>query len=385
MTRKIPLYVSGLLAIPLLGFALGCSQLQHNDAASTASAAPVEDAQVTSSIQAKLYADPVVQTKQISVQTAGGVVTLAGVVASEAERSAAASAAATVPGVKTVVNNLTVTQAQPVQTAAAAPMAAPVATSAPRVKPHAARPVEHSYLHPAPTTNYTDAPPQTAQVAPITPPPAPVAPVAPPAPVRVTVQSGTTLSVRLIDEINSETAQPGQTFRATLDSPLSVDGDVVVPEGYDVQGHVVDVKSAGKFAGRSSLELQLDRIQVGTKYYTITTSKYSREGSSRTKNTVAKVGAGSAIGAIIGGLAGGGKGAAIGAAAGGGLGGGVQAATKGQQVTLASETVLTFELQSPLTVTPTTQSKNAGRPKLETPAPAPDSVPQPPPQNPQRR
>src|SRR5258705_9792769 len=58
------------------------------------------------------------------------------------------------------------------------------------------------------------------------------------------------------------------------------------------------------------------------------------------------------IGAIIGGIAGGGKGAAIGAAAGGGLGGGVQAATKGQQIKLPSETVLNFNLQNPLTVIP---------------------------------
>jgi len=196
------------------------------------------------------------------------------------------------------------------------------------------------------------------------------------------VQPGTTLSVRLVDSLSSETATPGQTFRATLDAPLAVDGDVVVPEGYDVQGHVVDVKSAGKFAGKSMLSLQLDRIQVGTKYYTITTNQYSRQGNNRTTNTVEKVGAGSVIGAIIGGIAGGGKGAGIGAAAGGGLGGGVQAATKGQQIKLPSETVLTFELQSPLTVTPTTQGKNAGRPKLE--SPAQDST-NPPPPNPQKR
>ncbi len=366
MTRKIPLYVSCLLAISLLGTTLGCSQLQHNGTATTASAAaPVDDAQITNAIQSKLYADPVVQTKQISVQSASGVVTLAGVVATAAERSAAAAAAAAVPGVRTVVNNLTVTAAQPLQAAAAAPVASP----APVAKHHASRPAEHSY--PRSASSYEPAPVAQAAV-----PVAPVvaAPAAPPAPVKVTVQSGTTLSVRLVDEIDSETAQPGQTFRATLDSPLAVDGEVVVPEGYDVQGHVVDVKSAGKFAGRSSLDLQLDRIQVGSKYYTITTSKYSREGSSRTKNTVAKVGAGSAIGAIIGGIAGGGKGAAIGAAAGGGLGGGVQAATKSQQIKLASETVLTFELQAPLTVTPTTQGKNAGRPKLE--PPAQDGVPQ---------
>jgi hypothetical protein len=191
------------------------------------------------------------------------------------------------------------------------------------------------------------------------------APAAPAAPAKVTIPQGTTLAVRLVDTIDSETAQQGQTFRASLESPLSVDGDVAIPAGYDVEGHVVEVKSAGKFAGRSELILQLDRIAVSGKHYNIQTDQWRREGSSRTKNTAAKVGTGAAIGAIIGGLAGGGKGAAIGAAAGGGLGGGVQAATKGQQIKLSSETVLNFTLQSPVTVVPTTQGPNGSRPRLE--------------------
>jgi hypothetical protein len=69
------------------------------------------------------------------------------------------------------------------------------------------------------------------------------------------------------------------------------------------------------------------------------------------------------IGSIIGALAGGGKGAAIGAAAGAGVGGGVQAATKGQQIKLAPETVLNFVLQAPITVEQT-PSPDANRQRL---------------------
>src|SRR5207249_5747185 len=131
------------------------------------------------------------------------------------------------------------------------------------------------------------------------------------------------------------------------------------------EGHIVDVKSAGKFAGQSVLALQLDRVKVGDKYYAIQTDQYSRKGTSRGKNTAEKVGAGAGIGAIIGAIAGGGKGAAIGAAAGGGLGGGVQAATKGQQIKLPSETVLNFTLQAPLTVVATNKGPNEGRHRLD--------------------
>src|ERR1700724_3858362 len=187
---------------------------------------------------------------------------------------------------------------------------------------------------------------------------------APPPPKKVTIPSGTTLAVRLVDSINSEPSQPGQTFHATLDSPLAVEGDVAIPAGYDVEGHLVEVKSAGKFAGQSVVALQLDRISAGGKYYSLQTDQYRRQGSSRGKNTAAKVGTGAGIGAIIGAIAGGGKGAAIGAAAGGGLGGGVQAATKGQQIKLPSETVLNFTLQAPLTVVEA-KGSNHGRHRLD--------------------
>src|SRR5436853_1917296 len=66
---------------------------------------------------------------------------------------------------------------------------------------------------------------------------------------KVTIPSGTTLAIRLVDSIDSETAQPGEVFHATLDSPLAVDGDTAIPSGYGVEGHIVDVKSAGKFVG----------------------------------------------------------------------------------------------------------------------------------------
>ena len=118
-----------------------------------------------------------------------------------------------------------------------------------------------------------------------------------------------------------------------------------------MKGHIEDVKSAGKFAGQSLLVLQLDSISVSGKSYGIDADPYRRQGKNRSTNTAEKVGGGAVLGAILGGIIGGGKGAGIGAAAGGGVGGGVQAAGKGQQIQLPSETVLNFTLRSPLTVT----------------------------------
>lgn len=351
--KRASLYIMPVVLLAVLGLGVACSK------------APT-DAQITTDIQNRLSTDSGLQGKQLSVQSANGTVTLSGSVDNEAQREAAARYASQSAGVKQVVNNLEVAQATPpAETAQAepAPEAKPAPAPAParRARSQSSRPhaVRSSYEDSAPApVAAAPAPPDTTQAVSAPPPP--------PQPKKVTIPSGTTLAVRLVDAIDSETAQPGQTFHATLDSPLSYEGDVAIPAGYDVEGHIVDAKSAGKFAGQSVLVLQLDRLSAGGKYYNIQTDQYRRAGASRGKNTAEKVGAGAGIGAIIGAIAGGGKGAAIGAAAGGGLGGGVQAATKGQQIKLPSETVLNFTLQSPVTVVQTTHGPNEGRQKLET-------------------
>ncbi len=357
MGPKIRTYPLLILLVSILALGLACTK------------AP-DDGQLTGQIHSKLGQDSGLQGKPITVQTSGGVVTLSGRVDNDAQRTAAARYASEVPGVKQVVNNLQMTP-----TVALATLAQDQTEQTPPAEP--ARAVVHHKPSAAHQQIESSAPESSApmQVAPAGAmateqsapalPPAPPAPPPPPAPKKVIIPSGTTMSIRLLDAINSETSQLGQTFRATLDSPLSSEGDVALPSGYDVQGHIVDVKSAGKFAGKSELVLQLDRITVGDKSYNIQTDQYRRAGNSRSTYTAEKVGAGAAIGAIIGGIAGGGKGAGIGAAAGGGLGGGVQAATKGQQVKLPAETVLSFTLQSPLTVTQVDEGPNSGRRKLE--------------------
>src|SRR5579863_9869462 len=344
MKARLSLYLSAVVWLAIL-VGIGCSK------------APT-DAQITSDIQNKLNTDSGLQGKQLIVQADKGSVTLSGQVDNDAQRDAAARYASTEPGVKQIVNNLQVAP-PPVAEAQAPPPEPPQPAPVAKHRRKAAK-------------QESDAPAQVAQAAPApepAPAPAPVAPAPPPPPPppqKVTIPSGTTFAVRLVDAVDSETATQGQTFHATLNSPLAVDGATAIPAGYSVEGHVVTVQSAGKFAGQSLLVLQLDRIVENGSTYNLQTDQYKKQGSSRGKNTAEKVGGGAGIGAIIGALAGGGKGAAIGAVAGGGLGAGAQAVTHSQQIKLASETVLNFTLQAPLTVIPTTQGPNAGRPTLNT-------------------
>jgi BON domain len=338
---------------------------------------PPNDAEMASNIQAKINADSGLQGKQLGVQASNATVTLSGAVDNDTQREAAARYAASEPGVKQVVNNLQITPSAPVQPAQATnprEKRKPTPTKPRREPPKAedaAAPaaadnppeIASAALAPAPTPAPAPAA-ATVLIPPPSQPPSPAPPPTPPPPQKVTVPYGTALSVRLVDSIDSEKNQLGDTFHATLNASITQDGAVVIPSGSDVQGHLVDVKSAGKFAGKSVVVLQLDSISAAGQTYNIQTDQYTRDGSSRGKNTAEKVGAGAGIGAIIGALAGGGKGAAIGAAAGGGIGGGVQAATKGQQIKLPSETVLNFTLQAPVTVIATSQSPDSSRQKL---------------------
>jgi hypothetical protein len=352
MKAKLSLYLTGIVLLAILTVGVGCTKAPN-------------DAELTSNIQTKLATDSGLQAKQLGVKAEGGTVTLTGTVDNDVQREAAARYAAAEPGVKQVINNLQVASTDAALTAPP-PAPAPVEEAKPSPSPKPRRREPRVRDTPPPSNNNAPLAPAASSMT----PPAPVAsvptpPPPPPPPRKVTVPAGTTVAVRLVDSIDSETSQQGQTFHATLDSPLAVEGEVAIPAGYDVEGHLVEVKSAGKFAGQSVIALQLDRISAGGKYYSLQTDQYRRQGSSRGKNTAAKVGTGAGIGAIIGAIAGGGKGAAIGAAAGGGLGGGVQAATKGQQIKLPSETVLNFTLQAPLTVVEA-KGPNHGRHRLDT-------------------
>jgi hypothetical protein len=316
------------------------------------------DAQIAGDVVTRINSDANVPTKQITVTSNDGVVTLAGNVTSDAERNAAANDAAHVAGVKTVVNNLQVGAT----TAAAAP--APIEQPAPETaqtpeeparKPSArthrvARNESHSSG--STTSSMSNSAPSTPAVTTPAPTVAAAPPPPPPPPKPVTIESGTTLSVRMIDAIDTARNQPGDTFRATLDSPITVDDKVIIPQGAEITGRVAELKASGHFAGKPELALELTSVSMNGRKYTLHTDQYSREGSSRGKNTAAKAGGGAAIGSIIGAIAGGGKGAAIGGVVGAGAGGGVQAASKGQSVKVASEALLSFRLESPLTVTP---------------------------------
>jgi hypothetical protein len=175
--------------------------------------------------------------------------------------------------------------------------------------------------------------------------------VAPP-PHTVTIAAGTNLAVRLAEELSSNRNTAGDAFRATLDQPIVLDGFIIADKGSAVRGKVVTAEKAGHMTGKSELALELTEINTtdGQTVY-VRTSDVTRQGPSSTGENAAKVGGGAALGAIIGALAGGGKGAAIGAGAGGAAGTGVMLSTRGKPTKLPVETLLTFRLDEPVSIT----------------------------------
>ncbi|HMK30619.1 MAG TPA: BON domain-containing protein [Terriglobales bacterium] len=353
MKARFPLALMALSLLLSLAAAVGCSKTRT-------------DAQLIGDVQNKIQSDVGIQSKQqIAVQAANGVVTLTGTVANDAERELAANDAGQIPGVKTVVNSLQVAPPVAVQappaTETQAPAPAAEEKKAPPVKAAAAKPRPKTVSQTAQSNTDSGMPPAPAASAPAA---APSAPPPPPPPQPVTIAEGTPLQVRLIDGLDSEKSKANDTFRATLDQPLTDGERVIVPAGADITGRVVEVKDAAHFAGSSALAVELTQITVGGKNYDLHTDTWRKEGAGRGKNTAAKVGGGAALGALIGGLAGGGKGAAIGAGVGAGAGTTVQGVTKGQQIKLPPETQLNFHLASALSVLPG-KNPNAGRQRVE--------------------
>jgi hypothetical protein len=169
--------------------------------------------------------------------------------------------------------------------------------------------------------------------------------------VDTTIPSGTILTVRLVDMLNSDDLRAGDHFRATLDAPIYVDGMTIATEGSTVEGRVVDVQQAGRVTGVAELRVELSRLMLGNgQAVDLLTDTVTQFGEASKKADAAKVGTGAAIGAVLGAITGGGKGAAIGAATGAGAGTAGVLLTRGKPVVLEPETRLSFQLRSPVSV-----------------------------------
>src|SRR5579875_3288443 len=269
------------------------------------SASVSNDGAIVSAIQSKLYQNPDLKTLSVGVAANQGVVTLTGSVNAPLEKLAIEDLARNTQGVKRVVDQLTVEQpsSPPAATAANTPPPAESAP-APRVtrrhrtvrdaKQRIARnqaPLDSTAAEDAQAAREAaDSAPQTSAANSAAQPAAAAVQPPPPQPVKVTIPAGTAVIVRMVDSISSATAQPDQEYTATLFSPLVVGNQVVVPQGAKARIKVVEVKSAGHFAGKSELKVALVGLSVQGQNYSVESGYYQKLGSSRGVNSAEKIG-----------------------------------------------------------------------------------------------
>ena len=159
-------------------------------------------------------------------------------------------------------------------------------------------------------------------------------------------QTRGTVSVRLVDSLNTEKSQTGDAFTATLAEPLVVEGRMVAQKNARVTGRVREAVSSGRLKRPALITLRLESVQSPSGRYPLETEDLTIKVGSHTTRNMVIIGGSAGAGAAIGGAMGGGKGAAIGAATGAGAGTLAAYLTGKREISLPPETELTFQVNS---------------------------------------
>jgi hypothetical protein len=333
-----------------------------------------------------LDASKALKNDLITAATIQGEVTLSGTVSTDASSELAEAIVAHVAGVTKVNNNLKVGNPQDAQAAQAPdPAAQQMADNQPD---DAAQPPPSPADGPQPMPNQNPVPNQDQAQAPAQaqnqdqgPPPPPYPPArpqyAPPPPYPpqrqyaqappppqgptyeapsgpVTIPQGTLLQLRTSEGLASKHAKDGEPVQFTVIRDVAVGGVLALPKGATVHGVVSEVKKVGSgdLGGSSELALRLTSIDLGGQSYPLDSDQFKVKGPSKTGQTVGSAVGGGILGTIIGCAVGRGVGCAIGAGAGVAAGTAASAASSGPQVWIPAEALVTFHLNTPLTVNP---------------------------------
>jgi hypothetical protein len=222
------------------------------------------------------------------------------------------------------------------------PQADPNAAAPPQPNSDASQQQQQPPPAPANSDPQADNPPAAA------PPPQQTAPYNGPTQA-VTIPAGTTVVIRMIDSVDSQTNHVSDPFHASLDAPLVVGNTVVAQKGADVYGMLANAKDSGHISGAPQLTLELTGIRVNGNVVPIDSTTYDVVGKSRGSQSAERIGGGAIAGAVLGGIIGGPKGAAVGATLGAGGGTAVQLSTHGDRIRVPSETRLEFTTENDVT------------------------------------
>ena len=169
------------------------------------------------------------------------------------------------------------------------------------------------------------------------------------------IPEGTNIVVRTANSIQAGSESSGKLYPADIEQAVyGSSGRVAIPAGTAAKLVVSDVRGGG--AVRSAeVVLDLHSIDVHGEEYRVDSSSVTennKSGLGLNRRTAEMTGGGAGLGALMGAVFGGGKGAGIGALAGAGGGALTQLFTRGKQISVPAETVLTFRLEQTLVLHP---------------------------------
>lgn len=161
-------------------------------------------------------------------------------------------------------------------------------------------------------------------------------------PPTLTVPAGTRLTVRTVEDVNTDRHGAGHRFRAQLEGALVVDGVTVVPRGTVLYGRITQSTSSGRMVGSANLSLEFTDIMIGEELIPIVTTELTAQGGSEGARTLGRTARAAAIGGLIDGRSGARTGAKVGA--------GVSILTTGSSINVPRSTLLDTTLRAPLSV-----------------------------------
>lgn len=169
----------------------------------------------------------------------------------------------------------------------------------------------------------------------------------------MTVPSGTSVAVEMLQTVSSATAAPGDGVSARVADNVYADGGVAIPAGSRLYGKVTEAQGLRRVGGRARLAVDFTSLELPSGQTVPISASYAKVGRSETPKDAGTIAGSAAAGAVLGHQVykrNRDKGTAIGAVVGGVIGTAVANRTKGQEVELGSGSVFDLSLEGPVTV-----------------------------------
>ena len=183
----------------------------------------------------------------------------------------------------------------------------------------------------------------------------------------------TIIRLTLDQEISSGESQVGADFSGRVSADIVSSGKVVIPQGSQVLGKIIQVTEGRRFGSPATIRLRPDVVVLpdGSRYVlraqviqTSTKSRIDEEGTlkpaSRVKTNVIEEAAGIGTGAVVGAVVGGGPGALIGSVIGAGVMTTHILVQHPATVKIPKDSTITLSLTQPMSISPEIASNAPG-------------------------